>query len=80
MLVQRSYEQGLVRFQTRVHHVPPPADTHFVAVDEGNCNPRFMRSTMYTLPTTPELAKNSGLPFAVVIQPFAEPATGEVLG
>ena len=27
--------------------VPPAAYAHFVATDTGNCNPRFMRMTMY---------------------------------
>uniref|UniRef100_A0AC35U0P2 MPN domain-containing protein n=1 Tax=Rhabditophanes sp. KR3021 TaxID=114890 RepID=A0AC35U0P2_9BILA len=52
--------------------LPPLTTTKFVAVDQGNSSPRFMRSTMYAVPTTNDLIKTSHLPFAVSIAPFAE--------
>ncbi|KAJ1977592.1 COPII coat Sec23p-Sfb3p heterodimer component [Dimargaris xerosporica] len=49
----------------------PLAATQFRAVDEGNANPRFMRMTMYHLPQTEQLLKDSGLPLGMVVQPLA---------
>ena len=46
----------------------------------GNCNPRFMRSTIYVAPQTQELLKHSQLPFAVSISPFAKLNEKEVGG
>ena len=40
-------------------------------VNEGNCNPRFMRSTMYNIPCTSDMLKQSYVPFALNICPFA---------
>jgi protein transport protein SEC24 len=30
---------------------PPPADSRFIVMDDGNASPHFIRSTMYALPT-----------------------------
>jgi hypothetical protein len=30
---------------------PPPADSRFIVIDDGNASPHFIRSTMYVLPT-----------------------------
>lgn len=45
--------------------------TDFVAIDQGNCNPRFMRATTYNLPISDDLAVASNVPLGLVIQPFA---------
>lgn len=57
---------------------PPPADSHFVAVDDGNAGPRFVRSTLYAAPANPDLWKKSTLPFSLVITPLASPQPGEL--
>ncbi|SCV67581.1 BQ2448_5192 [Microbotryum intermedium] len=49
----------------------PLSTTEFVAIDQGNCNPRFMRMTTYNLPVTDDLATASQLPLGFVVQPFA---------
>ncbi|BGO91181.1 hypothetical protein NBRC10512_005725 [Rhodotorula toruloides] len=49
----------------------PLATTDFVAVDQGNCNPRFIRMTTYNLPTSDDLALASQLPLGLIVQPFA---------
>jgi protein transport protein SEC24 len=59
-------------------NAPPSAVTQFVAADQGNCNPRFMRMTNYTIPTSNDLQTASGLPFGVIVQPLAELQPGEV--
>lgn len=51
---------------------PPLSTTDFVAIDQGNCNPRFLRLTTYSLPATDEMAAAAQLPLGLVVQPFAE--------
>ncbi|KAI3477907.1 hypothetical protein L1887_60214 [Cichorium endivia] len=50
----------------------PLSTTSFAAVDQGNCSPRHMRLTTYSMPATDELATTSQLPLAVLLQPFAQ--------
>lgn len=52
--------------------VPPLITTNFVTQDQGNCNPSFVRSTMYNIPCTSDMLKNSHIPFALSITPFAK--------
>uniref|UniRef100_A0A1I7T524 Protein transport protein Sec24C n=1 Tax=Caenorhabditis tropicalis TaxID=1561998 RepID=A0A1I7T524_9PELO len=51
--------------------LPPLVSTFSFAQDQGNCNPKFMRSTLYTAPQTSDMLKASQIPLAVVISPFA---------
>ncbi|KHJ89816.1 Sec23/Sec24 trunk domain protein [Oesophagostomum dentatum] len=50
---------------------PPLVSTDFYAVDQGNCSPRLMRSTMYMAPASNDLLKAAQIPFAVAVSPFA---------
>ncbi|KAI7817471.1 Sec23/Sec24 trunk domain-containing protein [Gamsiella multidivaricata] len=50
----------------------PLASSDFMAVDGGNCNPRFFRMTTYNLPNTEDLLNTSQLPMGLVIQPLAQ--------
>ncbi|XP_005101853.1 protein transport protein Sec24C [Aplysia californica] len=52
--------------------VPPLVTTTFTTQDQGNANPRFMRSTMYNIPCTADMLKSSHIPFALAVTPFAE--------
>uniref|UniRef100_K3W624 Uncharacterized protein n=1 Tax=Globisporangium ultimum (strain ATCC 200006 / CBS 805.95 / DAOM BR144) TaxID=431595 RepID=K3W624_GLOUD len=52
--------------------MPPPASSDFVCVDEGCCNPRFIRPTLNHVPRTKEVLKECGLPLAAVICPLAD--------
>ncbi|XP_033744553.1 protein transport protein Sec24C-like isoform X2 [Pecten maximus] len=56
---------------------PPLVTTQFTVQDQGNCNPRFMRSTTYTIPCTADLLKTSHIPLALTISPFAKLNVGE---
>ncbi|KAI9493869.1 hypothetical protein BDB00DRAFT_821063 [Zychaea mexicana] len=56
----------------------PLATTNYIGLDQGNCNPRFMRSTMDKIPHSKELADQSKLPMGLVIQPLAKPKKEEV--
>ncbi|KAJ3125731.1 Protein transport protein Sec24C [Nowakowskiella sp. JEL0407] len=57
--------------------VPPLASTDFIAIDDGNCNPRFKRMTTYNIPCTDELANNSLVPMGMIVQPLADLGYGE---
>lgn len=63
-----------IQYVARGHTVtmPPPASSDFVCIDEGCCNPRFIRPTLNHVPKTKELVKQCGLPFAAVICPLAD--------
>lgn len=52
--------------------VPPLVTTDFITQDQGNCNPSFIRSTMYNIPCTADMMKSSHIPFALSICPFAK--------
>jgi len=44
----------------------------------GICSPRFLRSTMYNIPCTNDLLKQTHVPFALVLSPFSQLAHDEV--
>ena len=71
----------VVKHDTRTTHGtathPPSANTTFIARDAGCCNPRYMRSTMSTIPNTSELLASSGMPLTIVVQPLALPHAEE---
>ncbi|ESO02325.1 hypothetical protein HELRODRAFT_94513 [Helobdella robusta] len=52
--------------------VPPLVTSNFIVDDQGLCSPRFLRSTMYNIPCTSDLLKQSHLPFVVTLSPFAK--------
>ncbi|XP_072945945.1 protein transport protein Sec24C [Epargyreus clarus] len=57
--------------------VPPLVTTDFVVDDKGNASPRYIRSSMYSVPVTADLLKQTSLPFCLVISPMAEPVGTE---
>lgn len=59
--------------------IPPLVTTKFVTHDQGNSGPRFIRSTMYNVPATPDMIKQTSVPFSLIISPFAETAEGEII-
>lgn len=66
-------------FQTGVKaSVPPLVSAEFTVQDQGVCSPRFLRSTMYTVPCTADMLKQSHLPLAINITPFARLPVQEV--
>ncbi|KAI8975427.1 hypothetical protein BDF20DRAFT_605994 [Mycotypha africana] len=56
----------------------PFATTDFIGLDQGNSNPRFMRSTLDRIPATKELADRSKLPMGLIVQPLAKQRSDEV--
>ncbi|KAG6465253.1 hypothetical protein O3G_MSEX015027 [Manduca sexta] len=57
--------------------VPPLVTTNFVVDDKGNASPRYIRSSMYSVPVTADLLKQTSMPFALVISPMAETVGAE---
>ncbi|KAF7399574.1 hypothetical protein HZH68_008166 [Vespula germanica] len=57
--------------------VPPLVTTKFVTQDQGNASPRYIRSTMYTVPTTADIIKQTRVPFALILSPMARVEEGE---
>ncbi|KAI8368227.1 Sec23/Sec24 trunk domain-containing protein [Radiomyces spectabilis] len=49
----------------------PLPTTDFRAIDQGNCNPRFMRATISAIPRLEKLLEDTSLPFGVVVNPLA---------
>merc|ERR1711899_485144 len=66
-------------FDTREKGLAPPlVTTKFITRDFGNASPRFIRSTMYYVPATDDMRKQSGVPFGVVISPLAKLGADEI--
>ncbi|KAK3818887.1 MAG: Sec23/Sec24 trunk domain-containing protein [Benniella sp.] len=68
---QEEWDQKPFVTSARTNTVPL-ASSDFLAVDGGNCNPRFFRMTTYNLPTTEDLLTTSQLPLGLIIQPLAQ--------
>ncbi|CAM9553293.1 unnamed protein product [Chrysoparadoxa australica] len=49
----------------------PSATSNFIAIDEGNASPRFMRPTLRYVPQGHEFLKLTGMPLALEITPLA---------
>jgi len=47
--------------------LPPLVTTKFQVDDQGNASPRFVRSTMYSVPALPDMLKQTALPFALIV-------------
>ncbi|KAF8659540.1 hypothetical protein HU200_058290 [Digitaria exilis] len=73
-------ETSVIIFETRQGGqaaIPPAASSEFIVKDTGNCNPRLMRCTMNQIPCTGDLLTTSGMPLALLVQPFALPHPSE---
>jgi hypothetical protein len=67
---------GVQVFETRVNgaHVHPPSSlSRFIVRDTGNASPRLLRSTLNVVPVSPDMLNNSGMQFALSVQPLALP-------
>jgi protein transport protein SEC24 len=51
---------------------PPFAHHKYISSDRGSCTPRFMRSTIYNIPTTKDILNTSHIPLGVAVQPLAD--------
>ncbi|GFS28471.1 protein transport protein Sec24D [Nephila pilipes] len=57
--------------------LPPLVTTDFIVQDRGMCSPRFIRSSLYCLPTNPDVLKQTAIPLAITINPLASLQEGE---
>lgn len=74
------YGQGRVFEADEVGKMPPLNSTDFICVDKGQCNPRFIRSSMYSVPNNPDILKQSKMPLVLTLTPFAQLRPEEVIG
>jgi protein transport protein SEC24 len=58
---------------------PPFPSTMARYVDDGNSSSRFMRLTTYNVPCTEDILHASRMPLALVVQPFAQRPSYEVI-
>jgi protein transport protein SEC24 len=61
-------------FETRVNGVhahPPSSSTRFIVRDRGDASPRLLRSTLNVVPLSADMLSNSGMQFALSVQPLA---------
>jgi protein transport protein SEC24 len=67
-------EPGAI-FRTSVLNdlLPPLPTTDVPILDDGNCGPNYMRSTLYHVPVSEDLLGTTKLPMALIVQPFARP-------
>lgn len=65
-------------YSTMSREIPPLATTNFTAIDYGNCNPRYMRSTLYNIPMSEEMLNMTRIPFGILSQPLANIKDTEV--
>ncbi|CCH43988.1 hypothetical protein BN7_3542 [Wickerhamomyces ciferrii] len=64
-------EYAFTPFKTFENTVPPTATTKFTAVDQGTASPRFMRLSMYNVPSSEALRNSTKLPLGLTVRPFA---------
>jgi len=60
-----------------LNHYSPIAHCLIYATT-GCCNPRYMRSTMYTVPCSNDLLNNIKVPMGLIVQPMATVKSNEV--
>lgn len=55
----------------------PSSNSEYVAIDQGNSAPRFIRLSTYAMPFSHDLASGCHLPIAAMLQPFAQQPDNE---
>ncbi|XP_003738426.1 protein transport protein Sec24C [Galendromus occidentalis] len=68
---------GPVFGTNRLGTLPPLVTTDVEIQDEGNAGPNYIRSTVYSVPCSPDVIKQTQVPLAVAITPFARHAKSD---
>jgi len=71
VMMEDQKTKGGMFYTNQRGQVPPLVTTQFVVQDQGNCSPRFVRSTMYSVPVNVDMMKQTAVPFGLVISPLA---------
>lgn len=58
-------------FKSFENTVPPTATTNYASIDQGTANPKFMRLSMYNVPSSEQLRNATKLPLGLTVRPFA---------
>lgn len=75
---QENIKRGIPqKYKTSSLDLPPAPDVPYIAIDEGQASPRFIRPTMYRVPANYTIHQNTKIPMGVIVQPMAELAEGE---
>lgn len=78
-VLEQSQEKSQEAFITNAPGLLPPlVGLDFACQDQGSCNPRFIRSTTYTIPHGNDMIKQSHIPLALAISPLANVRPDEV--
>ncbi|GAB5353174.1 hypothetical protein AAMO2058_000015100 [Amorphochlora amoebiformis] len=70
-------DEPLKKYYTRSGASPPPSTNPFIAIDEGNCSPRFIRMSTNYIAQDAELVDQTKLCIGAIIQPLAEQTNAE---
>lgn len=55
------------KYLTKSLEVPPSSAIPFISVDEGQCPPKYMRSTVINAPLDSAMQNTSQIPFGVIV-------------
>lgn len=77
-LNQEHVKRGMLeQYSTNWLEVPPCPAIPYTSIDAGQSSPKFIRPTMYRVPSNYALHKSAKVPFGLIIQPMADVSENE---